>query len=109
MALTITLKRELAERLRSQAEARNLSVQEWALTILATASERPDYPETWTDLNARRLALIQKRYRVGLSEAEDKELATLQNAAAEVFEPADRRRFDHLRALVHKATGSTDG
>jgi hypothetical protein len=109
MALTITLKDDLAERLRSQAKARNLSVQEWALTILANASERPDYPETWTDLNARRLALIKKRYTVGLSVAEDKELAMLQDAAALVFEPADRRRMDHVRQLAQAATGSPDG
>jgi proline dehydrogenase len=78
------------------------------LAILANASERPDHPETWTELNARRLALIRKRYGVGLNELEENELKTLQDAAAKVFEPADRRRWEYVQALVQDATGSTD-
>jgi len=108
MSVTITLDQDLARRLRSQAKARNLSVQEWARTILANASERPDAPETWLDLNARRLALIKKRYKAGLTDAEEKELTRLQEAAAKVFEPADRRRREHVHALVKEATGSAD-
>src|SRR5205809_6143803 len=60
--LTITLDKELAQRLRAQAEARKLSVQQWALAILANASQCPDCPEAWTGLNGERLALIRKRY-----------------------------------------------
>jgi plasmid stability protein len=67
MSLTITVDHDLAERLRVQAGARRLSVEQWALAILANASERPHSPETWTELNARRLALIRKRYGVGLA------------------------------------------
>lgn len=108
MAVTITLNQDLAERLRAQAQTRNLSMQQWALAILANASERPDHPETWTELNAQRLALIHKRYGAGLNEEEEKELATLQDAAAKVFEPTDRRRWEHLQTLVREATESTD-
>jgi hypothetical protein len=84
MSITITLDQDLARRLRSQAKARNLSVQEWALTILANASEHPDAPETWLDLNTRRLALIKKHHTAGLTEAEEKQLTRLQEAAAEL-------------------------
>lgn len=92
MPLTITIDKELAQRLRAQAEARKLSVQQWALAILANASQFPNCPETWTELNGQRLALIRRRYAGGLTEAEERKLATLQTAAAEVFEPVDRQR-----------------
>ena len=108
MSITITLDDDLAERLRSQAVARHLSTEQWVLAILGNASERPEHPPTWTELNARRLALIRKRYRVGLNESEERELETLQDAAAKVVEPADRRRLEHLQGLVEEASGSTD-
>jgi hypothetical protein len=97
MPVTITLHPDLAERLRAQAAARHLSVQQWALAILANASERPDHPETWTELNTRRLALIRQGYGAGLSEVEEQELQALQDATAKRFEPADRRRWEHLK------------
>ena len=108
MSVTITLADPLAERLRVQAQARNLSVQQWAFAILANASEHPDHPESWTDLNSRRLALIRKRYADGLNEPEEKELGSLQEAAAQRFEPADRRRLEHLQSVVREATGTKD-
>jgi len=108
MPVTITLNPDLAERLRAQARARHLSVQQWALVILANASERPDHPETWTELNARRLALIRQRYEAGLNAAEEKELETLQDATAKAFEPVDRRRREHVQAVMQEASGSPD-
>ncbi len=108
MPVTITLHPDLAERLRAQAQARHLFVPQWALAILANASERPDHPETWTELNARRLALIDQRYGAGLSEVEEQELQALQEAAAKHFEPADRRRWEDVQRLAHGAGESTD-
>jgi hypothetical protein len=108
MSLTITLNTKLAQRLRAQAEARKLSVQQWAVAILANASQRPDCPETWAELNGQRLALIRKRYAGGLTKAEERELTTLQAAAAEVFEPVDRQRSAHVRSLSREADGSRD-
>lgn len=107
MPVTITLNPDLAERLRVQAEARHLSVQQWALAILANVSERPNHPETWTELNARRLALIRERYGTGLSEVEEQELQLLQDATAKCFESADRRRWQHVQRLAQEAGGST--
>src|SRR3981189_1794826 len=108
MSVTITLHHDLAERLQAQARRRHLSVQQWVLAILANASERPDHPESWTELNDRRLTLIRKRPAAGLTEAEEKELQMLQDAAAKVFEPADRRRLEHVGGLVQETTGPTD-
>jgi len=108
MTVMISLTEDLAERLRAQAQARHLSIEEWALTILVNASERPDHPETWTEANDRRLALIRKRFGVGLSERQQKEFQALQDVAAKVFEPVDRRRLKHLRSLVREATEPAD-
>jgi hypothetical protein len=106
--MTITVADDLVERLRAQAEARQLSVQQWALVILANASERPDHPETWTELNERRLALIRQRYAAGLNEREEQELDALQDAAAIEFEPADRGRLEYLQTLIKEAARRAD-
>jgi hypothetical protein len=75
MSATITLDDVLAERLRVQAHTRQLSLEQWAMTILANACERPQAQQTWTDLNAQ-----------------------LQDATAKVFEPADQERLAHVHA-----------
>ncbi len=100
MSITLTLNDELVQQLQMQARTRNLSIEQWALAILTNASERPDHPETWTDVNERRLALIRKRYAAGLNVPEKDELQTLQDHAAKVFEPADQRRLEHIKSLV---------
>jgi hypothetical protein len=107
MSLTITVSDELAKRLRAQAAVRKLSVQQWAVTILANASLSPEDAEPWIDLNSRRVALIRKRYETGLSETEVQELARLQDAAAATLEPFDRRRLEQVRCLVQDADGTT--
>ncbi len=103
MSLTITLNDELAKRLRAQATARKLSVQQWALAILSNASQRPEDSEAWIDLNDRRVALIRKRYEASLTESEEQELAKLQSASADILEPLDRQRLEHIRSLVKDA------
>ncbi len=91
MSLTITLNDELATRLRAKAASRKLSVQQWALAILASASQSPEHAATWAELNSRRVELIRKRYETGLSETEEQELARLQDAAAAILVPAVAR------------------
>lgn len=108
MSVTLTLNDELAVRLQMQARTRNLSVEQWALAILTNASERPDHPETWTEVNARRLALIRKRYSAGLNALEEDELQTLQDDAAKVFEPVDQRRLEHVKSLAQGDGPATD-
>ena len=108
MSVTITLSGELAGRLQTQAEARKLSLEEWALMVLENVSERPERPETWTEVNARRLTLVRKRYTEGLSDLEESELQSLQDTTARMLEPADRRRLDHVKALVHGRSKPTD-
>jgi hypothetical protein len=103
MSLTITVNDELANRLRAQAAARELSVQQWALALLAKAAQSPEDAESWADLNSRRVALIRKRFEAGLGTTEEEELARLQEATAALLESLDRRRVEHVRSLAHDA------
>jgi hypothetical protein len=107
--ILVKLKDTLTERLLDQAKARQITLEQWAETILANAAERPDAPQTWTDLNARRLALLRKRSAAELNDEEQHELAQLQDAAAKAIEPADDRRLQHLRNMAAGLPGTTDG
>ena len=106
MSATITLDDALAERLRAQAQAHQISLEQWAVTILANASKRPHDPQTWTDLSARRLALLRKQSAAALNEREQQELAQLQDAAAKVFVPADQRRLEHVQGMAQEVPDS---
>lgn len=97
MSVTIVLSEEMAARLRTQAQAQQLSIEQWALTILGQASENPNEFEAWARLNRRRFALIRRRYTGGLDEAEERELAGLQSAVATVLSPWDQELSEHLR------------
>ncbi len=97
MPITITVDDDLAQRLQRQAAARQISVEEWALLVLARAPEFPDQPEAWRQLNARRFHLIQQRHRGGLTAAEEAELTELQAIADKWLEPVDRQRLEKLK------------
>ena len=75
MPVTITLNDELAVRLKAQAQARRISLEQWALTVLDQATAGSQELQTWDALNRKRAELIRRRYTVSLSEAEDCELA----------------------------------
>ena len=96
MSVTITLADDLADRLRAQALARELPVQQWALMILTQAIERPDDGVPWKELNRRRLELIHRKYHGGLAEAEEGELVALQALADKHLEALDRPRLEWL-------------
>jgi hypothetical protein len=81
MSVTITLNDDLVLRLQAQAQARRLSLEQWALTVLDQAAAGSQELQTWAALNRRRAELIRRRYTGGLSEAEDRELAELQAAS----------------------------
>ena len=97
MPLTITLDDELAGRLQSQARARTVSAEQWALMILAQAIEHSDDEPSWKQLNRRRLELIHRKYHGGLDEAQESELTALQAVADKHLESLDRPRLDWLR------------
>ena len=54
------------------------------------------------------LALIRKRYTAGLNTSKEDELRSLQDDAAKVFVPVDRRRLDHVKSLAQSDRPATD-
>ena len=112
MSITIEMQDELVQRLQRQAEARQISLQEWVVRILSRAPEFPDQPEAWRELNARRFQLIHQRHQGGLTEAEEAELAELQATADKWLEPQDQQRLAMLKPyeeLVQRLTHPTNG
>ena len=103
MSVTITLREELADDLARQAQARRMSLEQWATRILEAAVSDDGGRNGWTKLNSRRLALISKEYETGLTDAEAAELAFLQDAAAKACEPQDRKLSGCLSALEQEA------
>ena len=94
MSSTLTLTDELVARL--QRQAHQTPWQEWARMILAQASERPGEASSWTQLNRRRLELIQRKYHGGLEEAEARELTALQALADQELAALGRPRLEWL-------------
>jgi hypothetical protein len=106
------LQSELVHRLQQQADARQISLQEWIIRILSRAPEFPDQPELWRALNARRFQLIHQRHHGGLTKTEEAELAELQATADKWLEPYDQQRLQMLRPyeeLARRLTHSSDG
>ena len=74
MALTVELDEELAAKLQQRANARQVSVRDFAVSVLMDAVQLPLDFRSWKLVNARRLELIAMEYRQGLSAAEASEL-----------------------------------
>ncbi len=104
MPVTITLNDDLVLRLQAQAQARRLSLEQWALTVLDQATAGSQELQTWAALNRRRADLIRRRYTGGLNEAEDRELAELQATVDRTLEPWDQELSRRL-ALYETQTG----
>ena len=111
MSVTITLDDELAHRLESQARARQVSLEDWALTVLGRAPEFPDQPDAWRELNVRRFALIHRKCEIGLDRSEEAELTELQATADRWLEPVDRQRLaliEQLEAAAEQLSDQSD-
>jgi hypothetical protein len=109
MPVTITLNDKLAVRL--QAQARRLSLEQWALTVLDQATAGSQELQTCAALNRRRAELIRQRYTGGLSEAEERELAELEAAVDRTLEPWDRelgRRLTIYEAQAERLSHPDD-
>ena len=75
MPLTITVTDPLAIKLQSEAAARKISVEQFALEVLGQAVQS----EEWASANRRRLALIRQQFAGGLTATEEVELQELQH------------------------------
>lgn len=101
MSITITFPNDLAQRLKTEAMQRQVSVEELATTILNRAVTRTH--EAWGAQNQRRLTLIRKSVQQSLSAEEQQELDTLQaalDARFEDFDAALNAQFEVIRSAV---------
>jgi hypothetical protein len=85
MSLTITVTDPLARQLQSEADSRNIPVEQFALEVLGQAVQQHDGPPG----NRRRLALIRKQFANGLTPEEVTELQELQCRADRHLEGLD--------------------
>jgi plasmid stability protein len=103
MSVTITLPDDLGTRLQRRAAAERMSVEEFAVHVLADAAERPFGTEEWRALNARRVDLIRKRLGGQLTASEAQELTQLQQAADRHLEQFDERLLEDLERIESAA------
>jgi hypothetical protein len=99
MSLTITVTDPLAHQLQSEADSRQIPVEQFALEILGQAVQRQDGPPD----NRRRLALIHKQFASGLTSEEVTELQELQRHADRHLESLDAAMLKDV-AEMEKAT-----
>ena len=94
MTITIEIDDPLASILQTTAASRHLTASELAKQLLADALGEKD--EEWALLNRRRIELVRKSNREGLSFEESGELQQLQDAADQRLEQGDLQLLDHL-------------
>jgi hypothetical protein len=93
--------------LRSQAEARHLSVEALVLQILGEAVANGD-DEEWRACNQRRIELIRQPFLEGLSADQEDELQPLQGMADQDVERFDARMLDDVKPLYRQANRMVD-
>ena len=108
MSVTISINDDLAARLKHQARALDLSLRDWATEILDNGCALDVHSERWKKVNGRRIRLIQKRRKTGLSRAEEAELAALQHVTAKATEPWDQQMLRNLQRYEALAGVSDD-
>jgi plasmid stability protein len=101
MGVTIEVDELLAARLRVKAAAQKVSLEVFARDLLGEALQRLDDVETWEVQNRRRIDLIKKSAVAVLSESEQYELQTLQDAADRRLEARDRELLAQLDRFKH--------
>ena len=94
MTIMLEIDDPLASILQTAAMSRQLTATELAKRLLADALGEKD--GNWDELNRRRIELIRKGNREGLSAAEADELQQLQDAADQRLEQVDLQLLDQL-------------
>jgi hypothetical protein len=108
MPITIELDELLAARLKSRADAEQVTIQELATRLLEGCVDEPTDDE-WSTLNRRRVELIERRFRQGLSSGEHQELEKLQLLADQQLETLDEKLLDgvaQMEASARRVTGN---
>lgn len=101
MEVTIEVDELLAAQLRVKAAAQKVSLEVLARDLLSEALQRLDDVETWEVQNRRRIDLIKKSAVTVLSDSEQHELQTLQEAADRRLEVRDRELLAQLDRFKH--------
>lgn len=99
MSVTIVLDDSLADELRAQARVEQQSVETLAQELLAEAVRRRGRFAAWDRRNQRRVELIRKSTRRGLSAAEQAELDGLQAELDERLGHWDDELLEELSGL----------
>ena len=105
MVVTIAIDEPLASRLQAQAAARQVSPEECARALLGEALQHMDDSEAWEVQNQRRIELIRKSAVETLTEAEQAELQSLQDAADRRLEERDwalLTQLDRLKRAIEQ-------
>lgn len=94
MTITLEIDDPLASILQTTAESRQVTATELAKQLLTDALGEKD--DEWDLRNQRRIELIRKSNREGLSSQESGELQQLQDAADQRLEQVDLQLLDQL-------------
>jgi hypothetical protein len=94
MTITLQIDDPLASILQTTAASRQLTANELAKQLLADALDNGD--DEWEKRNRRRIELIRKSNREGVSAEEAGELQQLQDAADQRLEQVDQQLLDQL-------------
>lgn len=105
MSLTINVTDPLAHRLQSEADSRNIPVEQFALEILGQAVQGNESSPG----NRRRLALIRKQFAMGLTQAEAAELQELQRQADRRLEALDSAMLNDVAEMEKRAVEAIHG
>ncbi len=98
MSNAILLDENLVTQLQRQAEAKSLSVDQYARELLGQAVVTEE-ELAWRTCNARRVALIRKQFAEGLSDDEEAELRRLQEQADRRLDQLDDQRLEDVTRL----------
>lgn len=109
MSLSINVPEPLATQLQTRAQAEQVPVDELASRLLESCIRATLPPEQWKTANARRVALIEKRFLSGLTSQEEEELQALQEMADRQLDELDQTLLRSVSELEVRAQQARRG
>lgn len=107
MDLTLQLEDRLAEELRQEASAEQVSVEALAQRLVSDGLQLRIAQKRWAAQNRRRLELIARKMQAPLTDEELEELRQLQSRAYEMAAPFDRALLQAVANSRREAEDST--
>src|SRR5437868_6547201 len=109
MSFTIHLEDTLADELRQEASAEDVSVEELAYRLVRDALQQRLVQKRWRNQNRRRLDLIAKKTHAPLSAEEQEEFHHLQSLVYELAAPFDQALLQTVESLRREVGGLPEG